>query len=217
MVEFCEYQTVLFDCGGVILNSNLVKTEAFFNIASAYGEEVASNFVTYHQQNGGISRYEKLAYLGSLLTGPAREEFDLQESLASFGQQVKSRLLSCESTQALPRLRILNGDSRWLVVSGSDQMELRDILSTRNMSQYFDGGIFGSPNSKIEIINALLQAGQLFGKTLFLGDSKLDYECAKHFGFDFVFISSWTELRDWEIFCDSELIKSFSSLSEIKK
>ena len=50
--------TSFFDCDGVILNSNKVKTNAFYKIALEYGDESAKKLVNYHIKNGGISRYK---------------------------------------------------------------------------------------------------------------------------------------------------------------
>lgn len=60
--KLIEYKTLVFDCDRVILNSNKVKTEAFYQSALAYGEQAAQALVEYHIANGGISRYKKFAY-----------------------------------------------------------------------------------------------------------------------------------------------------------
>ena len=54
-----NYSHLFFDCDGVILNSNKVKTNAFYKIALEYGDESAKKLVNYHIQNGGISLYTK--------------------------------------------------------------------------------------------------------------------------------------------------------------
>jgi len=43
-----KYKTLVFDCDGVILDSNRVKTDAFHKAALFYGGEVADIFVQYH-------------------------------------------------------------------------------------------------------------------------------------------------------------------------
>ena len=37
-----KYSTIVFDCDGVILNSNKIKTDAFFNATIKYGQEKAN-------------------------------------------------------------------------------------------------------------------------------------------------------------------------------
>ena len=62
-VDLAQYQTLVFDCDGVILNSNKIKTQAFYKVAKVYGYEPAQKLKDYHVQNGGISRYQKFEYL----------------------------------------------------------------------------------------------------------------------------------------------------------
>jgi len=54
-----EYQTLVFDCDGVVLNSNKIKTQAFYEAAKHFGHESAQALVDYPVANGGISRYAK--------------------------------------------------------------------------------------------------------------------------------------------------------------
>ena len=56
-LNLSSYKTIIFDCDGVILNSNKIKTEAFYNVTATYGIEAANELVSYHKLNGGISRY----------------------------------------------------------------------------------------------------------------------------------------------------------------
>ncbi|WP_216601595.1 hypothetical protein [Vreelandella azerica] len=58
-----QYNTLIFDFDGVVLNSNQVKTEAFFYTTLPYGEDAANAMVEYHIKHGGILRYKKIAYL----------------------------------------------------------------------------------------------------------------------------------------------------------
>jgi len=36
-IELKQYKTLIFDCDGVILNSNKIKTQAFYDVAKIYG------------------------------------------------------------------------------------------------------------------------------------------------------------------------------------
>ena len=55
-------------------------------------------------------------------------------------------------------------DTCWLVASGGDQAELHDVFEKRGISHLFNGGIFGSPDTKEQI---LLREKEL-GKSNFL-------------------------------------------------
>ena len=74
---------------------------------------------------------------------------------------------SCKITDGLDKLRAVTPGIPWPIVSGGDQMELRDIFKLRGISDYFDGGIFGSPASKDLIITRELQLGSIETPALF--------------------------------------------------
>jgi hypothetical protein len=80
------------------------------------------------------------------------------------------------------------------------------------LESLFDGGIFGSPKSKFDIIAHELMAGNILKPALMLGDSKLDHDVASFFGLDFVFVSDWTEFREWQTFVLDNKVQSFTSV-----
>jgi phosphoglycolate phosphatase-like HAD superfamily hydrolase len=214
-MDLNNYKTLIFDCDGVILNSNQVKTQAFYNAALAYGEKAAHSLVDYHVKNGGISRYKKFElFLKEIVpqgvTGP-----NLQELLALYAEEVRQGLLTCEVAEGLLELRQQTPHTKWLIVSGGDQNELRDIFEQRNLAHFFDGGIFGSPDPKDQILSRELANGNIQQPTVFLGDSKFDYIASNGVGLDFIFLSDWTEVKDWKSFCGDRLIPHFASLASL--
>ena len=52
---------IIFDCDGVLLNSNEIKSNAFYKTALQYGEAEALKLVDYHIKNGGVARYKSLS------------------------------------------------------------------------------------------------------------------------------------------------------------
>lgn len=106
-------------------------------------------------------------------------------------------------------------DTSWLIVSGGDQAELREVFDQRGLAHYFNGGIYGSPMNKYGIVKDLLKSKEIQLPGLFLGDSRLDHEVAKAFGFDFIFFSQWTEFSDWQIYCRSNGIQSVPGITDI--
>lgn len=55
-------KAVIFDFDGVILESADIKTESFKDMVSDYPMEIAEQFVEYHMQHMGISRFVKFQY-----------------------------------------------------------------------------------------------------------------------------------------------------------
>lgn len=198
-----RYQTVVFDCDGVILNSNKVKTEAFYQAALPYGEEFANALVRFHVDNGGISRYVKFKHFLDEIVPENESGPDLDDLLMTYAQNVRLGLMECDVASRLSDLREASGRARWLVASGGDQSELREVFAARGLNKLFDGGIFGSPDSKDDILARELSDEEQCASTLFVGDSRYDHVVSKKLGIDFVFVSQWTEFKGWEAYCES--------------
>lgn len=200
-----DYTTLIFDCDGVVLDSNKVKTTAFYRATLPYGEAAAQAMVDYHVANGGVSRYKKFAYFLEQIASnngeqlnPAEQPTHLEALLQAYASHVGEGLLSCEVAPGLEALRNKTSGARWLIVSGGDQAELRDVFTERGIAEWFGGGIFGSPDTKDEILSRELSSGNIQHPALFLGDSKYDYQAASAAGLDFVFLSGWSEVPDWK-------------------
>ncbi len=209
------FQTLVFDCDGVILNSNKVKTQAFFNTTISYGEAAADSLVNYHIQNGGISRYRKFEYFLNQLIPNNNTKPKLDELLAHYSEEVRRGLLTCQVSDGLAQLREKTASSRWLVVSGGDQNELRTIFTQRGLESMFNGGIFGSPDTKEIILQRELAKGNIQSPSVFIGDSRYDSQAAMAAGMDFLFVSAWTEFKDWKDYCREHNLPHIRTLSNL--
>ena len=211
-IDLSQYQTLIFDCDGVILNSNKIKTQAFYDVAKVYGHEPAQTLKDYHMLNGGISRYEKFEYLFTNILHKLIDAQELEQLLLNFSKEVKKALLTCEVAVHIQELRKKTKNSKWLIVSGGDQTELREVFFQRKLDSYFDGGIFGSPDDKDTILKNEKDKCNIIGKSLFLGDSMYDYQAAKTAQIDFIFLSKWTEVENWgKVFVNN----SFKDISDL--
>jgi phosphoglycolate phosphatase-like HAD superfamily hydrolase len=208
-----NYQTLVFDCDGVVLNSNKVKTQAFYNAALPFGEEAAQKLVAHHVLNGGISRYKKFEwFLQEVITSG---EAELNKLLESYAQFVRNGLLTCDIASELFELRKKTSQANWLIVSGGDQQELREVFTARNLIELFDGGIFGSPDSKDIILERELANNNIRKSAIFLGDSRYDHIAASNAGLEFLFLSEWTEFISWPNYCREHKINSLTSIASL--
>ena len=216
-VDLSRYNTWVFDCDGVILDSNLLKTQAYYNTAIAYGasQDQAQAIMDYHVKLGGVSRYPKYQYfLEEIMQQPATEQ-DMDFLLTRFATEIHQGLLSCKIADGLFELRERYPNPRWMVLSGSDQEELRMLFKDRQLGQLFDAGIFGSPDNKDQVLEREMASDNITQPALFLGDSKYDHEAAAAAGLDFVFLSQWTEFNDWKEYCKSNNIKVLQSIDAL--
>lgn len=202
-VEVEKYKTIVFDCDGVILDSNITKIDSYFRTAKKLGatDAQAQALVDHHVEFGGISRYPKFVwYIEEVLKQEATTAL-VQEYLEAFSLAVSKGLMRCKIADGLHELRAENPNSKWLVVSGGDQQEIRDLFEKRELASMFDGGLFGSPDNKDMILMREKENGNIEFPALFIGDSKYDYESSTRAGLDFVFLSDWTDVPEWASFC----------------
>lgn len=215
MRKLCDYPTVVFDCDGVVLDSNRVKTQAFYDTVVDFGVEAADKLVEHHKANGGVSRFKKFDFFLSDIADDNTAMPSRDELVATYAGLVKQGLLVSKVEPSLEQLRKACPDQRWLIASGGAQDELRWVFREKGIDGFFDGGIFGSPDPKEEILNREIRRGNILTPALFVGDSKYDYHAATEFNLDFVFLSQWTEVADWKSFCSSKDILAFEGLKDL--
>ena len=210
-----NYKTLVFDCDGVIINSDSLKTDAFRQLALPYGDAVAKSFVDFHRDNAGASRYRKIDFLLTELLNEEPDAERIHKMSTKFADLIADGLRNCEVATGLDVLRAKFADVTWLVVSGSDQRELRNLFDMRQLSQYFNAGVFGSPDTKDTILAREIAAGRIVKPALFIGDSRYDYNAATRAGLSFLFVSDWTEFIDWKTFVRENKIPTIPRLSKL--
>lgn len=216
-LDISRYKTLVFDCDGVVLNSNQLKIQAYFDVAIKYGadKKQAQALVDYHIKLGGVSRYPKFEhFLQEIVKEPVTDKAT-QSLLDDFGYEVRRRLIDCEVAPGLLELRKKTPDIRWMIISGGDQTELREIFIARKLHVLFDAGIFGSPNDKDEILSRELSLGNITQPALFLGDSRYDHVASVRAGLDFIFLSDWTDFEGWREYCDTNRIRVLGGISAL--
>jgi len=214
MINIDKYDFFIFDCDGVILDSNKLKSNAFTEALPDEPSDLVAEFVEYHKENGGISRYEKFRYYFEGMKKQVEAEAKIEKALNNFAAIVSQGLISCNyipgALKFIENLFKLN--KRVFVVSGSDENELIQVFIKRGIDHYFEK-IYGSPANKTENTSKVVSnmKNPIIG--LFFGDSKSDYDAAKKFGIDFVFVKDYSEWENGlEIMDYKNTINSFEKI-----
>lgn len=175
-----DWQAIIFDFDGVIVESGDIKTQAFAELYRSYGEHIVTEVVRYHRQNGGMSRYQKFRYFQQyLLHKPPltiAEEHVLDQR---FSELVIEAVIASQAV-AGAEILLQKAAARipLFVASGTPENELRTIVNRRGLSPYFTE-VRGSPLSKQALIAEILASYALTPeRVLMIGDAMADYHGA---------------------------------------
>jgi len=139
MIDLNKYNTIIFDCDGVILNSNFKKIEAYRNAALAYGasSKQAEALVIHHVKLTGISRNIKFKYFLKEIMCEEVTEQSMNKLINSLNEQVIELLQDCEVTSGLMELKNKTNNISWMVASGGDQEEIRYLFKKNKIDLLF--------------------------------------------------------------------------------
>lgn len=212
-----EYKTIVFDCDGVLLNSNKTKVQTYFAVAKRMGgtDEQAQAFVDYHIEKGSFPRNGKIQYYLKHIVKQAETPALMQAYLNAFDDILDEALMQCELASGLAELKAKTDQARWMVLSGGDQVGLREIFARRELTKYFECGIFGGPDTKEIVLAREKASGNIQFPALFVGDSKYDHQASTQAGLDFVFLSDWTEVKNWHDYCSNNHVSVLANIQQL--
>lgn len=179
-------RAVIFDLDGVIIESAGIKTRAFEAMFAHYPDKLPE-IIAYHRKHAGVSRYVKFRYFYEKMLGQelsAREEAELGER---FSEIVMNQILNAPFVPGAIEFLTENKDRYYFfVASGTPEAELQNIMSHRQLSQFFVEA-HGVPREKTEIIEDILDRYAFQRKeTVFIGDAESDRDAADRAGVLFI-------------------------------
>ena len=197
-------RTAIFDCDGVILASNALKTRAFRATLEGDPVEQVDRFIAYHQAHNGISRLRKFEHYYRVLRAASAPDEEARRAAERYSAIVRSQLPSCNEIPGVRDfLAAIAPTHRTYVVSGGDQDEVQAVLSKKGIGRHFEG-IFGSPNTKNDVLSMLVEEGRLPEPRVYFGDSPIDRDVAAEFGCTFVLVFGESEWVDGPDVCRRE-------------
>ena len=219
MRPFNEYDLIIFDCDGVILDANILKINAMKNalidsgIALCEAEQCAKFFA----ENFGKSRFYHVDYFVEHLINikePEVKHFK-KSLLTAYSLQCKTLYLSANITPFINELLIKNTAIKY-VASGSEQQELRDVFKHRQLDSYFKE-ILGSPEKKVNHVTNIVNRHPRLNAVM-IGDAVSDLEAAKANNIDFIFYSPFSNvdatMRELCLSYNYQIIDSFEEVLE---
>lgn len=176
-----DWQAIIFDFDGVVVESGKIKTQAFAELYRPYGNEVVNAVVQFHNQNGGMSRHRKFRHFQQhFLNKPPLTEAEEKQLDIHFSELVVEAVIAAESVPgALELIRQQSGRIPLFVASGTPDTELKVIVERRGLTPYFTE-VHGAPALKKTIIARILSHHALKPESvLMIGDAMADLEGAQ--------------------------------------
>ena len=188
------YKKFIFDCDGVILDSNNLKIQAMRASLSKYfsDKDLISDCLDYFRKNFGKSRFHHINHFLDSILFSSSKEIMKKKLLTDYSDQCRFLYSTANVTPGVISF-IKHCNGKKYVASGSEQSELRNVFSKRGLDSYFDG-IYGSPTPKIKIIENIL-AEDKCGDAIMFGDSHADMIAAQENNIDFVFYSPLSNVK----------------------
>lgn len=172
-------KNILFDFDGVLVESVQVKTQAFRKMYQKYGEDIQNKVESYHLENGGMSRYEKIKYYHEQLLGIKTNDELIKILTNEFSNIVKNQVIKSKYVDGAYKFINTNKYYKCWVITGTPENEIKSIIKYRDIDKYFVG-IHGSPKTKDQIIKEVVKNNKLkINETIYIGDAITDYDAAK--------------------------------------
>lgn len=203
----------IFDFDGVICDSNNIKTNCLKKAVQInINKSAAEDFEKHHKLNGGISRYEKFKRIIKRFECNNEIYEKMINDAANLLKIEFENLSIIDNTEKVLKQFFDNND-KLFIASGGNQKEIVNLCFKWDIYKFFSG-IYGSPQKKIDIAKEIRNNNKN-KKIYFYGDSKYDYECSRVINSNFIFVSGFSEFRNWykpemgkEIITLEELIKN---------
>jgi UDP-glucose 4-epimerase len=208
--ELDSYKFVFLDFDGVIKDSCEIKADAFEQLFSPYGEDIAKRVRIHHEANGGMSRYEKLPlYLEWVGIRP--DQNTIEEFSRRFSSLAKNGVINSPWVVGMPDYLINNQRKKpFFLVTATPQEEIEEILDALNIHHCFKQ-VIGSPTNKTTAVSKIMRSFKIKPEdAVMVGDSTGDHQAAVEN--DIMFVLRETSLnQNLQKIHSGPVIKDFSN------
>jgi phosphoglycolate phosphatase-like HAD superfamily hydrolase len=177
---------IFWDFDGVIKESVAVKTNAYVELFRHFGPVLAQRVCSHHEENGGMSRFEKIPlYLAWAGCAPSAE--NEARYCDAFGRAVRKAVIDSPWVGGVREYLERNHErQRFVIITATPQEEMQQILADLCILHWFRE-VHGAPTPKADAVASVLARWHCApADALLVGDSKSDYAAASTCGVDFL-------------------------------
>lgn len=182
---------IIFDFDGVIVESIDSKSRAFSQIYSKFGRDIIKKVVSHHENNGGMSRFEKIKYYHKEFLHISLSDDEILKIANKFSKLVIDEVIVAPYVPGVMNyIKKLYNKYQIFISTGTPTDEIKLILKARKIDNYFKD-VFGSPAFKDEHIKQIFQRYRYNANELkFFGDSYTDKNAAENASIPFILVKN---------------------------
>jgi len=174
-----QKQVVFWDFDGVIKDSVDVKTRAFETLFMPYGTEVVARVRAHHEENGGLSRFDKMPIYLNWAGLPVSDE-QVSVFCDEFSGLVLQGVIDSPWVPGVYDYLLQYCRQQYFVlITATPQEEIEYILDYIGIAKCFRE-VFGAPRGKSEAIAGVLRRLEVEPvNALVIGDAQADLLAAR--------------------------------------
>ncbi|PSC04894.1 hypothetical protein SLNSH_10570 [Alsobacter soli] len=201
-MSFRRFGGVVFDCDGVLLDSNRIKAGIFRDILAGHPGDAVAAFTAYQQAHPGLHRRDLFAYFFTEIAPQVDFRDQTDRCVSEFSRRTLDALGGCAAVPGALELvaRLHNEGVPCVVVSAAEAADLAVLLGGRGIAHRL-GAIRGGDRKKADHVLDLLAAGVIARPLLYFGDSRADLDAAEAVQARFVMVSGASDWADGAEIC----------------
>lgn len=194
--------SVVFDCDGVLIDSNRVKSEAYRTALASEPPEHIDAFYAWFHAHPGHTRFALFEHFYANIAGAPDWRERVAAACAVFAGELERALHACSDVPGADAFlaRLSAGGVASAIVSAALRSDLDAVVARRGWRNRF-AAVCGGEKTKVAHIADLRASGVLRPGGLYFGDSSIDMDSAEATGCAFIYVSGCSEWRDGPAIC----------------
>ena len=177
---------IFWDFDGVIKESTSIKSFAYKEMFSQYGDKILKQVLEHHNKYEGVSREVKIPFYFNEFVGIKLSLQEMEEKCNEFSGKVIQKVIDSSWVEGVLHFLKFNPfHQRFVLITGTPYLEIVKILTSLEIIECFQC-VYGSPMTKIEALDQEIKPETELKKCLFIGDSLTDYEAANAYDIPFL-------------------------------
>ena len=205
------YKSIIFDCDGVVFDSNSKKISALRDTLEQAGNtrQVVEVSIKEFAENFGRTRKQHF----EIMHNKFGIQGDIEELTRAYSEKVDVLYDTAQYTPGFLE-RFSDDDRPKYLVSASDEKQLKRVFKARLDTEFLE--ILGGPVSKADNLSSLIRRGEIdLGSCCYIGDALNDLLAAESVSLDFIAYTPFANERKKLI--EASLLKNYQVISSWKE